>query len=203
MVVQASSNGFLTLSLTSTDPAHNGNYLRDIHVVREDQVALAQEGLTFNPDFLNKVDDFHTFRFMDWMSTNTIYDKSGNPVDWTNAATAGQIDWADRPQMTDAQWNHGVPVEALVEIANRVGSDVWFNMPTNASDDYVRGFAEYVHDNLRPDLKIHVEYSNEVWNWGFPQAQLRPGSSQCDIRRWCELDGVVRNEDSPDRPDLE
>ena len=176
LVIEAADDGSVRLQLSSTDPAHTGNYIRDMAVVREDLLPLYQAGLTFNPAFLDKVENFHTYRFMDWMDTNKIFDKSGAEVIWDSevgyakAASVQSLDWADRPHMSDAQWSRGVPVEALVELANRAGSDVWFNMPTNASDDYVRGFASYVHDHLRPDLKIHVEYSNEVWNWGFLQS---------------------------------
>jgi len=34
----------------------------------------------------------------------------------------------------------------------------------------VTQFATYVRDHLAPHLRATVEYSNEVWNWGFPQA---------------------------------
>ena len=63
----------------------------------------------------------------------------------------------------------GVPVEILVELANQVGADPWFNIPHQASDDYIRQFAEYVRDNLEPGLTARFEYSNEVWNGGFEQ----------------------------------
>ncbi|GAC1440559.1 MAG: hypothetical protein NVSMB58_37660 [Terriglobales bacterium] len=170
LIVEAADDGSVRLQLTSTDPAHTGDYIRDLAVVPEDLVPLYQAGNTFNPGFLEKVENFHTYRFMDWMETNTIFDKSGNAVPWENVAKVESLDWADRPHASDAQWSHGVPVEALVDLANQAGSDVWFNMPTNASDDYVRGFASYVHDHLSPELRIHVEYSNEVWNWGFLQS---------------------------------
>jgi hypothetical protein len=67
--------------------------------------------------------------------------------------------------------SRGVPVEKMVELANRTGTNPWFNMPVNASDEYVKYFARYVRDNLRPDLKVRVEFSNEVWNFVFPQSQ--------------------------------
>lgn len=177
LVVQAATDGSVQLQLLSTDPNHTGNYIHDMHVVRQDLLPLYQSGLSFNPDFLSKSDNFHTLRFMDWMNTNQIFDHSGNPigydakVGWANVDNAPLLAWADRPKMTDANWSHGIPVEALVEAANRSGTDVWFNMPTNASDDYVRGFAQYVKDHLDPGLRIHVEYSNEVWNFGFPQSE--------------------------------
>jgi hypothetical protein len=40
-----------------------------------------------------------------------------------------------------------------------------------ASDDYVKQFATYLRDHLHKDATIHVEYSNEVWNFGFPHAK--------------------------------
>src|SRR5262249_33920812 len=47
----------------------------------------------------------------------------------------------------------------------------WFCMPHLADDDYVRHFARLVKERLRPDLKVYVEYSNEVWNWIYPATQ--------------------------------
>jgi hypothetical protein len=35
-----------------------------------------------------------------------------------------------------------------------------------ASDDYVRNFARFLKANLKPTLRVHVEYSNELWNGG-------------------------------------
>ncbi len=63
----------------------------------------------------------------------------------------------------------GVPLEVMVALANQVGADPWFNIPHQASDEYVREFAEYVRDNLDPGLVAHFEYSNEVWNGQFEQ----------------------------------
>jgi hypothetical protein len=40
-------------------------------------------------------------------------------------------------------------------------------MPHLADDDYHRQFASYVRDSLRPDVKVYVEWSNEVWHTGF------------------------------------
>lgn len=43
-------------------------------------------------------------------------------------------------------------------------------MPHKADDGYFRAFAETVRDGLDPARRAYVEYSNEVWNWAFPQA---------------------------------
>jgi len=64
----------------------------------------------------------------------------------------------------------GYPVEMMVALANRVGADPHFNMPAAFEDEYAREFAAYVKKHLAPNLRASVEYSNETWNWGFPQA---------------------------------
>jgi hypothetical protein len=70
-------------------------------------------------------------------------------------------------------------------LANAVGASPWFCMPHFASDDYIRNFAQLVLSSLRPDVKVYVEYSNEVWGTLFPGGQyaqimgLREGN-YCD-----------------------
>ncbi|MEM1192609.1 MAG: calcium-binding protein [Pseudomonadota bacterium] len=63
----------------------------------------------------------------------------------------------------------GVPLEIMVALSNQVGADPWFNIPHQASDDFVRQFATFIRDNLDPRLNVYVEYSNEVWNAQFDQ----------------------------------
>ena len=184
-VLTAALDGSLGFQITSTNPA---DYVRDIHVVREDQSALFDAGAIWNPQFVAKVEDFHTFRYMDLMSTNVVYDAYGL-VTWPDSTNSAQLEWTDRPLMSDAQWNKGVPVEALVALCNETGTDGWFNMPVNASDDYVRQFAIYVRDHLNPGLEVHVEFSNEVWNWAFPQSHYAD-AHDAGFENWMEWYGV-------------
>jgi len=110
----------------------------------------------FHPLFLNTIKTYKVLRFMDWMSTN-------NSV---------QVNWADRPTPQDARWSiKGVPVEIMCSLANTIHADPWFNLPHQATDDYFTKFATVVRDQLATDLHAYIEYSNEVWNGGFGQAQ--------------------------------
>lgn len=144
-------DGPVALSLLKTDPA---DPLRNITIVREDHMALHELGVIFNPLWIDKVADLRVIRFMDWMFTN------GAP----------QVTWEDRPLPQDASYVwRGVPLEVMVELANQIGADPWVNMPHMADDGYIRGSAAYLRDHLSPGLKAHVEYSNEVWNFMFPQ----------------------------------
>jgi hypothetical protein len=85
--------------------------------------------------------------------------------------------WSQRPRPGDATQTtrRGVALEHLVDLANELRADPWFSMPHRADDDFVRSFARLVRDRLQPELKIHVEYSNEVWNTQFQQAQYARG----------------------------
>ena len=144
--------GLVSLSLNATDAS---DPIRNIAIFRTDQRDLFEAGALFNPIWLERVKDLRSVRFMDWMVTN------GSPVD----------SWENRPRMEDYAWGErGVPMEVMVALANQIGADPWFNMPHAVGDDYIRNFATYVRDNLDPRLKAYVEYSNEVWNFIFPQA---------------------------------
>lgn len=145
--------------------------LRSMTLVRADRRPLLENGAVFNPDFLARVRDFRAVRFMDWMMTNG----------------STQVAWEDRPRLEDASWMmRGVPVEVMVQLANEIGADPWFTLPHMADDTYVTAFATYVRDHLDPRLKVHAEWSNEVWNFLFPQAQWAEEQARA---RWDVPDG--------------
>ncbi len=160
------SGASIYLIITSTDPNQTGNYIRNIRVV-EAKYEDTYESEVFNPEFINKIKKFQAIRFMDWMETN--HSKQG--------------EWANRPKVDDASYAYGkgVPVEIMVKLANRIGADPWFNMPHQATDDYITNFAQIVKDTLDPNLTVYVELSNEVWNWQFQQAQYALAQGQA---RW-------------------
>ena len=152
------------LSITATDPGRSGDYIRNITVVRRKYQDLLAAGEPFNPDWLAVVNDARVLRFMDWMTTNSRTNPTG---------------WADRPQPGDATYmKQGAPVEVMVQLANQTGAEPWFNMPTGASEDYMRQFATYVRDHLAPGLVAHVEYSNEAWNGALPAYHQMAAGSQ-------------------------
>ena len=147
-------HGNAYLHIEETDPS---DYIRDISIVPEKYVALYDSGEIYNPDFVAKIRQFRAIRFMDWMNTND----------------SEQREWSDRPKVKDAIWSvKGVPVEIMVALVNKVNADPWFNMPHQATDEYIRQFATYVRDNLLSHLIAYVEYSNEVWNFQFQQSQF-------------------------------
>lgn len=163
--------GFVGVQITRTDPKGSGNHIRDITIVKEENIELFEAGAVFNPLWIARIEDLRSLRFMDWMMTNN--------------ATA--VAWDDRPRPTDYTYAwRGAPVEVMVRLANEVALDPWFTMPHMGDDGYFRGFADYVAGHLDPGRKAYVEYSNEVWNWMFGQAGwLQEQAGQ----RWGVRDG--------------
>ncbi|MCU0536640.1 MAG: cellulose-binding protein [Hydrococcus sp. Prado102] len=144
------SEAGIWLKITRIDP---NNYLRNIRVIPAAFETSYQKQI-FNPDFIERVKDFKVFRFMEWMDINN--------------SDGGQ--WRDRPTLESARYSKdGVPVEIMVELANRTNIDPWFCMPHMATDEYIAKFAQYVKDHLEAERKVYVEYSNEVWNAMFEQ----------------------------------
>ena len=109
----------------------------------------------FNRAYLALLKPYKSLRFMDWGLTNesqlSELGARPKPGDFTYAGPAG------------------VPLEIMIDLANRLNADPWFNVPTRADDGYVRGMAEVVNRCLAPGLVPSLEYSNETWNGTFEQ----------------------------------
>jgi hypothetical protein len=59
----------------------------------------------------------------------------------------------------------------MIDLSNQLGAAPWITIHHLADDEYVRNVALLFKAQLRPDVKIYVEHSNEVWNGGFPQGK--------------------------------
>jgi hypothetical protein len=135
----------------------------------------------FHPTFLDKLAPFKTLRFMDWAETNIT-----DIEHWTDRRPY------DHATQQSGDFHNGVAPEYMVELCNELDADGWFNMPHAADDDFVRNFATLVRDSLEPGRKAYVEWSNELWNfgWGFEASawvtdQLAlPGNADLNGDRW-------------------
>lgn len=137
------------------------------------------ETQVFHPTFLKNLEPYRMLRFMDWMETNS--------------STVANV--ADYPTVDSAFW-HRVPLPILASLANRLGSDIWINVPHRASNAFVDQLATTLRDQFRTDRKIYIEYSNENWNGIFQQGteigqQFCPGFP--DLAAGCQNDGIPGN----------
>ena len=122
-------------------------------------------GDTFTPAFVAHVARCDTLRFMDFSAAN---DHPGRT--WANRTAPAWPNWVGSVKRPDGTPDQGGPWEAAIALANAVNRDVWVNVPLFADDEYVTSLATLLSSTLDKDLNIYVEYSNELWNWGFQQS---------------------------------
>jgi len=158
----------------------NRGTLRNLRIVHERNLDRAARGELFNPDWLARIGDMEILRFMDWMLTNNSEVRH----------------WDERPRVSDYSWaRRGVPVEIMLQLANETGAEPWFTLPHLADDTYVAEFARLVREGLRPDLRAWFEFSNEIWNWQFTQADWAEQNARARWNRdwaWVQY-GAVRS----------
>ncbi len=113
----------------------------------------------FREDFLTDIAPFDTIRFHQWgrQEFNT------------------EEEWADRQPENYAfrvgperSWREEkIPLIWHIRLCNVANKNLWVNIPTRASADYVYNLALLIDEHLDPRLRIYVEYSNEVWNYDY------------------------------------
>ncbi len=186
--LKASGNG--TISFGDPNLANNGrqefsfdgnNQTRTLQVVGNasffanvkiesgslSNISLVKQGLTgtFDTHFTDVLQPFSTLRFMDWGRTNnselTTWDQRVHTTDYQGITGHEGVE-NDATRITV-----GVALEYMVELANQTGQNAWFTVPAEVDDDYIAQMALYIKNNLDPNLKAFIEYSNETWNTQF------------------------------------
>ena len=188
--IQPKQQSLASISITQTN---SSNHLRNIQVIHSgglcdrnplehhdsaascsgsyETYAQLRNQMIYHPDFLKGLKPFGLVRFMDFQSTNHF----PRGLSHSQLLALSELDWNERSKVTDAQWNNGdiggAPLGAMLELVNTLDIAPWFDMPTLASDDYVRGFAQKTLAELDNDQRVYVEYGNEIWNSGFPASK--------------------------------
>jgi hypothetical protein len=148
-------SGANRLKIAATNP---DNPICNIRIIPEPYMDEYEQGQIFNPDWLALVDRFRALRFMNWITTNDSTQSS-----WSSRPLPEHRTWR-MPEHSAVRKDSGVPLEIMIQLANLIHADPWFNIPHMADRDYIEHFAQMVKDRLNPDLTVYVEHSNEVWN---------------------------------------
>jgi hypothetical protein len=114
-------------------------------------------GTSFRKPYLDKTKPFSILRFMDWGNTNW-----SPQTTWESRAKPGQFSYT---------YGNGTPIELMTEYAKHNGSDLWVNVPLHADENFIRNMARTIKANTSSTQTVKVENSNELWNFGFKQAQ--------------------------------
>jgi hypothetical protein len=167
-VIMKKGNGLMFMVFTHTKrtpDAAEGTGLTNLKMIRPGYPADTKQ--TFTNDYLKALAPFAVLRMMDFTQTNDHAPHNG--------FYPGTIKWADRKLPTDCTQledggKMGTAWEYVIELANTTGKDIWINVPAEADEDFIRELAKLLKAGLKPDIKVYVEHSNEVWNWIFYQA---------------------------------
>jgi hypothetical protein len=133
---------------------------------------------TFTDAYLNLLRNMspNVLRLMDFTQTNN------NPVStWSQRTQPSAATQTKVANPGDLVQEKGIAWEYAVELANTLGTSVWINVPAQADDNYIDNLATLLRDSLSPNLKIFVEYSNEVWNSGFNQSAYNNNQAKSEV----------------------
>lgn len=195
-------NRFVVFKNTRRTPASTtSDGVTDIHLYRP---GYATDGSAiFTTEFIAAMRKFHLIRTMDAMATN------GN-------STAS---WDERTRMDflGSTGKNGQAWELQVLLANATGRDLWLNVPVKANDQYIDKLAKLIkygsdgsepytspqanpkYPPLRRDLKVYVEYGNEIWNTsagfnGFKWALEFANANRLNTNHPIAYDGAVTDQ---------
>lgn len=204
--ISDANNSYLTLTFTNTN-----NGVRKVKVMRPLSPGSTQahaESQVFYEGFKRALAPFTILRTMDFTATNHNEDAIwSDRTEWTDASQS-----PPSPAGKTYGWQgRGASWEAVIKLANELNKDVWICIPHMADDNYITNVATLFRDGnahtapLNSNLKLYIEYSNEVWNWAgafsqTPYARDRgntyghpinfdggPDNDNAALRRFCAL----------------
>jgi hypothetical protein len=124
------------------------------------------------------ISKFSVVRFMDYLGTN-----ANIQVNWSDRALPSWASFNRNPGGAYGWQGIGGSWEHVIQLMNETGKDAWINIPVRATDAYIKNVAlmfAYGSDGVNPytspqanpvypplnaNLKVYVEYSNELWNF--------------------------------------
>jgi hypothetical protein len=154
----------ITLSFRNT----TGPGLQNISVLQPGYDLSAQSNITNLT--LAHLSRFSVLRFMDWTNTNENFE-----VNWNETTS---LNW---PIYTPPKRTPWPMIPYLINLFNK-SIDIWINIPHNSSDDYILNLARLMLNEVNSRTNIYIEYSNEVWNYEFPQARDNLAAANDSVR---------------------
>jgi hypothetical protein len=179
------SSAALTLSFTGTkrtSSSASGSGVTSIKLMRPLTPGSSQSypsSTLFTNPIKALISKFSVIRFMDFLATN-----SNIQTIWSDRALPSWPSFNRNPGGAYGWEGVGGPWEHVILLANETGKDAWINLPVRATDAYILNVARmfaYGSDGVNPytspqanpvypplnaNIKVYVEYSNELWNTG-------------------------------------
>jgi gliding motility-associated-like protein len=154
------------LNILESDPTDPIRDIVFLHPGLEDEY---DAGEIFNPQFLERMQQFSSLRFMGYLESNHIEKRtrvsSSNPFHDVES-----LEWLRWEERTPENWyeisnGNGGNHEYIIKLANATGVDPWVNIPYCAGVAYTEELVNLYMENLDPDLELYLEVGNEMWNF--------------------------------------
>ena len=142
----------------------------------------------FHPRFLEHLresPDAGVYRFLAWSRINGLAD---NEPPLTAAELPGPDQGMHELVVIDQGYTRhpvnafhgraGFAYELAIDLCNVMGRDCWLQVPHTATDELVRELAHRAAARLRPDLRLWIEFANEIWNSAPPYLPQRHLAAQ-------------------------
>ncbi|MBV8780493.1 MAG: hypothetical protein JO353_03770, partial [Phycisphaerae bacterium] len=168
---------FTANNFTTTSPLSNFHFMMPGYAVNTAQV--------FNPAAVARLKTFGLIRLMDLFDVN-------------NSALTN---WSDRPLPTafTATTSNGISYEDAITLANETNTDVWWNIPVNANNQFITNLANLIkygsdangnaytstqanpaNAPLNSNLKVHIEFGNELFTPGTYATNTNDAAAQAN-----------------------
>ncbi|HEX7382256.1 MAG TPA: hypothetical protein VF265_08900 [Nevskiaceae bacterium] len=180
------SNFMLTFGSTKRTPdSPEGSGVTDIRIIRPQYAPNGTKwwdspDQEFTDPFLGSFKGFSTIRYINWtrpIGSPEVNWSDRTPANWPVASHEMQAAAESLPYLVPpgggctayCDW-YGTAMswESAIDLANATHTDMWINIPTLATDDYVRSLAALIQQRLDPALHVYVEWSDEIWNYANP-----------------------------------
>lgn len=127
---------------------------KSISVVSQKNASRFVSGQSWDVDYIEYLRRLNvkSLRFMNLTQVNIDYSE-----------TYGDLTTED-----SLSYKHGCPVKVMAELCNEVSASAWFNVSTRLNEEGIERQALEWSRYLRGDLRLYVEYSNEMWNYMAP-----------------------------------
>ena len=174
LIISSSTNSQLFINFTNTkrtSTSATNTGVTNVKLMRPISAGSSQSYAStavFNTEYINQLAPFKCIRGLGWSAINSCGDSLwSDRTLWTHASQSPPA----LPGRTYGWEGRGASWESLIMFANETGKDLWINIPHKATNDYITNLANLIKNGnshvapLRSDVKLYVEYSNEIWNW--------------------------------------
>jgi hypothetical protein len=175
-----------------TPDSPKGSGVSDVHLYMPTSVGASDHyapGTLFTDAYKTALARFTALRFMAGTNWNNSikWSDSTSPDYSTQRRINPPVERFGEKWETSGFEANGIAWEYKIALANETGKDLYVCLPEMADDEYITSLAQAIKfgsDGKRPytspqaspkypplnsNLRVYVEYSNEVWNVGFAQ----------------------------------